>query len=140
MWQSIMSIGNRIYTGTFFDSHPISNEEKRKTIEKMYGQYKKKNFAAVPEILPQELELALLSGEEVILVDCRDKNEREVGTIKGALVMDEVSFSDIETDVVLFCTVGFRSGVKGKSLMNENPNLKVKNLKGGILLVSLHFF
>ena len=112
-------------------SPPEGPTERVERIESMYDNYRKLGFAKVPDIVPAELS----SLEEPVLVDVRPPEERVVSMIPGAITK-EVFEADPEKYrghiIVPYCTIGARSGMYGKKLMNDG--WEVRNLKGSILL------
>ncbi|MCB9674302.1 MAG: MPT-synthase sulfurylase [Alphaproteobacteria bacterium] len=100
-------------------------------IEKMYDDYRRLGFAKVPDIEPDQLSTL----ESPVLVDVRPPEERKVSMIPGAITKEEFE-ADPEKyrghTIVPYCTIGARSGMYGKKLMNDG--WEVRNLKGSILL------
>lgn len=104
-------------------------------IEKMNALYQqsKAQFPEVPEISANEL-IERLEKEDIILVDNREKSERAVSMIPGAISVREFeeNIKRYANDtVVVYCTIGERSGHRSKKLRKQNIN--ALNLKGGVL-------
>jgi rhodanese-related sulfurtransferase len=101
-------------------------------IETMYRDYRRE-FRDVPDVTAADLR-ALLENGEVLLVDVRDANERDVSTIPGAITVEEFERNHDDSrdaSVVTYCTIGYRSGLYADQLRQRG--VKVLNLNGGIL-------
>ena len=104
-------------------------------IERMNALYQqsKAKFPEVPDISAVEL-IEKMKEEDIILVDNREKGERAVSMITGAISLQEFE-ENIEkyasNTVVVYCTIGDRSGHYSKKLRKQNIN--AHNLKGGVL-------
>ncbi len=70
-----------------------------------------------------------------LLVDCRPAEERSVATIAGSVALEQLEGLAVAdgSEVVVFCTAGYRSGVAAKQLQAQRPALRARNLEGGIL-------
>jgi len=86
---------------------------------------------------------ALISSEDVILIDTRNSYETELGTFAGAIDPRTEAFRDFpdwiksqaittDTPVAMFCTGGIRCE-KASSWMRSQGFEKVFHLRGGIL-------
>lgn len=75
-----------------------------------------------------------IDGQHVLLVDVRSQPERKVSMISGAISLNEFktkvlpnlidkASDDAPSNIVLYCTIGYRSGMEGQKLMNEYPYL-----------------
>lgn len=75
-----------------------------------------------------------MDGEDILLVDVRSPPEREVSMIAGAISLDEFNTNvlpslmntprdQLPQSIVIYCTIGYRSGVEGRKLLNEHPTL-----------------
>ena len=102
------------------DFSPISNSEKEPT----------PNFRQ----LPHEDEL------DMILVDVRSKNERDISMIPGAINSDEFEILIKNNPtinktrlIVPYCTIGYRSGKYGSYLLKECGFTNVRNGEGIVL-------
>lgn len=83
----------------------------------------------VPVIRADALLAAVAGGHPPILLDVRAPAERAVSVIAGA-VDDERAIAP-GTNVVVYCTVGLRSGESARALRERGIN--AVNLRGGIL-------
>jgi len=109
-----------------------SSEGNLEKIDALYQQ-SKSAFPDAPDISADEL-IKRMKTEEMILVDNRAKAERDVSMIPGA-----VSESDFESNiesyaesmVVVYCTIGDRSGHYTQKLREKN--IDAINLRGGVL-------
>ncbi|MFH1738027.1 MAG: rhodanese-like domain-containing protein [bacterium] len=112
-------------------SKPVG-PNKIETIQSMYEEYRT-SFPDVPEISVEDL-LGMQKERELTLVDVRDAAERRVSIIPNAISREEFE-RDMEKykndTVVVYCTIGHRSGLYAQELMNKD--LRVFNLKGGVL-------
>jgi molybdopterin/thiamine biosynthesis adenylyltransferase/rhodanese-related sulfurtransferase len=92
----------------------------------------------VPVITVAELDARRRRGDDLDLVDVRERNEWEIGRIEGARLAPLSSFAealrtfDSARDVVVYCKVGQRSARAVRHLQ-EAGFRRVWNLEGGIL-------
>jgi molybdopterin/thiamine biosynthesis adenylyltransferase/rhodanese-related sulfurtransferase len=94
--------------------------------------------AAVPEITPAQAEQAVSAG--ALLIDCREQDEYAQAAIPGARLMPRglvegmiaAAGVDPAHPIVIYCTVGERSALAGKSLLDMGYN-NVSNVAGGII-------
>lgn len=93
----------------------------------------------VPLVRPQQLSDEMKAGRSVVILDTRSKEEFETSHIKGARFIDydsyvEEEFSNLNknSEIVVYCTVGYRSERVGEQL-EKMGFTRVKNLYGGIL-------
>ena len=92
--------------------------------------------AAVPWITPDRLHAALGSDAPPRVLDVRPDSEFAVGHLPGAVRVDPdadaIALADSlgDADVVLYCSVGARSGALGRRLAAEG--VAVRNLRGGV--------
>lgn len=98
--------------------------------EKVQGLYKN----TVPLITSEELK----EKRDVVLLDVRSPEEYRVSHLKGAMMLEyknfnkkEISAIDKEAEVIVYCSVGYRSERVGEKLQ-EMGYTHVKNLYGGI--------
>ena len=78
-------------------------------------------------------------SESWIIVDARAEDEMAVSTIPGAITMDELcenleAYRD--TPILIYCTIGCRSGDAAESLMADG--YRAHNLWGGVIAWALH--
>ena len=105
-------------------------KEIEKKIQSFEGQFK------VPQISAEELK-NILTREDVVLVDVRQEKEQKVSMIPGALTEKEFRRRRGEMKgktVVAYCTIGYRSSKFIKSLVGSPDALKLRNLRGSLLL------
>jgi len=106
--------------------------EKLRTVEAMYAEYKQ-DFPDAPDVSVDQL-LTMLDEGNVVIVDGRPDEERAVSMIPGAIPLDELERdrdSHRTKRIVLYCTVGYRSGVQTVELRKQG--LEAYNLRGSIL-------
>jgi len=96
--------------------------------------------APFPEITPTELQRRLENGDQLLLVDVRELEERdiadlpEVGQLRIPVgeFLDRLAEVDPGAEVVLYCRSGSRSGWAARHLIARGYS-RVWNLKGGLL-------
>lgn len=99
----------------------------------MYVEYKVDAFASVPDLTVANLQV-IESDQPIALVDCREDAERAVSMIPGAISKAQFEASPEayrNHRVVIYCTVGYRSGVYAKDLIGRD--FDAINLIGGVL-------
>eukprot|EP00892_Ulva_mutabilis_P006998 jgi/Ulvmu1/4670/UM002_0401.1 len=90
----------------------------------------------VPEKTPKELYQGRLSGEDIVVVDCRNADEQDVSMIEGAVRQSELDVDSIQgRPVICYCTVGYRSSSTAKDLLKQGVN--AYNLRGSIMAWTL---
>ena len=109
-----------------------TDEEKRAAIEAMYREFQPE-FPDAPEIGVEEL-IRLRTGEDVLIVDVRESEERLVSVIPGAVSKE--AFESLKGElgdapIVVHCTIGYRSAKYVEALKAEG--IEAYNLKGSIL-------
>lgn len=100
----------------------------------LYGSLK--NYM-VKEVTAQELK-KILEQNDVLLIDVRQPAEHRSEHIQGdhLIPLSEVSLEKLpktSQPIVTYCHSGRRSVEAGNSLLEQNPNLDISSLKGGIL-------
>ncbi len=92
----------------------------------------------VPQAKVIELKSKLASNQKLILLDTRSPGEYKVSHIPGATLVDYDNFNlkavediDRDAEVIVYCTVGYRSERIGEKLQGMGFT-NVKNLYGGI--------
>lgn len=90
----------------------------------------------VPWISTATLAQRLQSQEELVLLDVREHAEFEISTIQGARrvnpdATDLQRYIQPGRPIVVFCSVGYRSGELGRRLLDAGAS-RVQNLRGGI--------
>ncbi len=108
-------------------------EDKQQQLWSLYSGYTADDaLKNTPEIHVSEL-LALPENQRV-LVDVREHHEIQVSIIPGALTQEQFE-EQIERyrnyTVVVYCTIGYRSGHYVNRLLKQN--IKAVNLAGGVL-------
>jgi adenylyltransferase/sulfurtransferase len=91
----------------------------------------------IPEITPTDLKSRLDRGDDLFILDVRERHERQICNIEGLLIplgdlprrMGEL---DKSREIVAYCRSGRRSA-DAVEFLNQNGFPKVLNLKGGIL-------
>lgn len=104
-----------------------------KKIDRMYKLYSL-SFPGIQEISAATLMEWRGRDGVIVLVDNREPEEREISIIPGAFTVDEFEARKKElkeNKVVVYCTIGSRSGNYTKDLKKEG--FDAYNLKGGIL-------
>jgi rhodanese-related sulfurtransferase len=101
--------------------------------EKLNSIYK----GTVPLVYAEEL-IAEIGHKSNVLLDTRSRKEYETSHIRGAKFVDYESFKasyvqelDKDTDIVVYCAVGYRSERIGEDLLKMGFT-NVRNLYGGI--------
>ena len=102
------------------------------SIEAVLDRY---NKGTVPYISVPEL----VSGENLMIIDTREKEEYEVSHLPGAIWIgnEEIELDQLrlqlskDTSIVVYCSVGVRSEDFGEKLL-EAGYTDVRNLYGGI--------
>ncbi len=89
------------------------------------------------EVSVQELKEWIDSGKMFTLVDVREPDERNIASIGGRLIPlnsipQHLQELDPETDLVVYCRSGGRSGM-AVEFMRRNGLERARNLRGGIL-------
>ncbi|CAN5307070.1 hypothetical protein BH23BAC2_BH23BAC2_02980 [soil metagenome] len=106
------------------------------SLEKLLARH---NSHSIPYISVQELKM-LHKGNNVAILDAREREEFEVSHIKGAVFVsysnfsaEEVShmFKDKNTPIVVYCSLGIRSENISEKL-KKSGFTNVRNLYGGI--------
>jgi rhodanese-related sulfurtransferase len=88
-------------------------------------------------ITPKELKDKLDQGDEVVLIDVREQNERELCHIGGTLIpLSQIPARSAEIpkqgDVVIYCRSGGRSG-QAIEFLESQGYTNLINLAGGVL-------
>ncbi|WP_040398433.1 rhodanese-like domain-containing protein [Cesiribacter andamanensis] len=92
----------------------------------------------IPMIAADSL-AGILQNQQVVLLDVRNPEEQAVSQLPGAIAIEYEGFIpqrldslDSDRPIVVYCTVGFRSGNIGEQLQRVGFS-RVSNLYGGIL-------
>ncbi|HDZ22153.1 hypothetical protein LCGC14_1002450 [marine sediment metagenome] len=113
-------------------SSKLTDEQRRQRIEDLYAEYRA-SFPDVPEMTVDQLLAAQKTGQ-VVLVDVRGADEQDVSMIPGAIParrFEEEGERYEEKQIVVYCTIGYRSGLYAKKL--DEQGYRAVNLEGGIL-------
>jgi rhodanese-related sulfurtransferase len=97
-------------------------------VEQLFGEIAP-SVADVPLVNVANLRASPSSYQ---LVDVRPDNERKISTIPGAVTVKQLNKSMLANKkAVVFCTIGYRSGIAARTLRREG--FDAHNLRGGIL-------
>jgi sodium/bile acid cotransporter 7 len=110
----------------------LSDAERCAAIERMADDYEKA-YPDVPEMSPEELAEAM-EDDGPVVVDGREPEEIAVSRIPGAIPLDELDREAVKESgrrVVVYCTIGYRSGLCARDLRDEG--IDAWNLRGSIL-------
>jgi rhodanese-related sulfurtransferase len=102
-------------------------------VQALYRKYKAVGFRDAPDITASEL-IALRGRANPVLVDVREPREVEVSIIPGAIPKQEFEENRnlyAGRPVVVYCTIGWRSGLYASRLRREGAD--ALNLVGGVL-------
>lgn len=113
-------------------SETLTDEQKLQKINDLYAE-QRAAFPNIEEMTAPELQAAMAAGR-VVLVDVREPAERKVSIIPGAISQERFAQENEaheSTTIVVYCTVGLRSGLYVKHLRTRG--YRAVNLKGGIL-------
>jgi sodium/bile acid cotransporter 7 len=110
----------------------LDDGAKRIRIDQLYQEYRSA-FPGIHEIEAAQL-LALMGRMPLVLVDARDARERAVSMLPGAIPAEAFTAhaeSHRGALVVVYCTIGYRSGQLARTLRGQH--IPTVNLRGGIL-------
>ena len=91
----------------------------------------------IPEIDVQALKARLTAGEELVLLDVRERDELDNGTLPGIVHIPagdlgyRVEELDPERETIVICRTGNRSGSATRFLLEEGFR-DAKNMAGGM--------
>ena len=126
-------IGDRaIPVGTSSDRKVPASKKERCLKEVHFYQRK---FPNVPTLSSEQL---LENRDDYLIVDARTRAERNLSMIPGAIFLREFEEKykknavDDKKRVVVYCTIGYRSGMEATRLQHRYPELrgKIYNLDG----------
>ncbi len=93
----------------------------------------------IKQIKPQEAK-ELLAKNEACIIDVRELSEHQAQSIKGSYLIPIGQISEnkipkefLDKKIILHCQRGGRSSRACAQLLQENPDLDIYNLEGGIL-------
>lgn len=113
-------------------SDEVIDAKRLARLEKMYAEFRE-DFNGIGEVSADSLMEWMAEGE-VVIVDVREPGEREISRLPNSITPQELDFRLEGHDnqrIVIYCTIGYRSGKFTKSLMKKG--VKACNLAGGIL-------
>ena len=118
--------------GLVATTEALNDEERRRKVETMYGNYKK----AFPDIsdISAEDALALSVHSMPVFVDVRGPSEQAVSMLPGAITEEEFLQNPAahgDRTVIGYCTISYRSGKLAQKL--QKKDIRMLNLRGGIL-------
>lgn len=111
---------------------PLTDEQKKLTIQGLYQNYKEA-FPAVADISAQAAIRRFRAGE-AIFIDTRTREERDVSMLPDAVAADAFLIDPLIASgkqAIAYCTIGYRSGVFAREMAQQG--IEVINLSGGIL-------
>lgn len=95
-----------------------TNEERCHRLNRFYQA----RFPTVPALSSRDL-VRSFDSDNTVLVDVRTQPERNISTIEGAISLHEfeqrISSLPPETQVVTYCTIGYRSGLEARRLQYQ---------------------
>ena len=120
--------------GVFGCSSYTDDAAKLKRVRELFASYQR-SLPETPLISVDEL-LRKKEAASIIIVDAREPRERSVSVIPGAISQEDFKQREAELEgqnatVVVYCTIGYRSGFAAKALSDKG--IPAYNLRGGIL-------
>ncbi|MEM7263470.1 MAG: rhodanese-like domain-containing protein [Planctomycetota bacterium] len=110
-----------------------STPERNAQVLQLYRDYQAEAFEGVADVSVNDLK-SQSGSRALVLVDCREPEEREISVIPGAISREEFD-ADRERYrdhwIVPYCTIGYRSGVYTRDLVQNG--FEAANLIGGVL-------
>jgi len=110
----------------------LTDAEKLERIQEMVAEFRAEH-PGVPSVDPAGLR-RLQAERDIVLVDNRELREQNVSMIPGAIAVDEFERRADEFEgrqVVTYCTIGYRSGLYTKELIEQG--WEAYNLEGSVL-------
>ena len=88
--------------------------------------------------------LKKMSLGDILFIDTREPKEYSIPPIVGAVLLplDHLSLKKLPTlckTIVVYCQSGKRSAIGATKLLQENPNLDLYSLEGGIMAWNQEF-
>lgn len=101
---------------------------------------RQEDSAEIPEISARELDERMKREHPLVLLDVREAFEREIADLPGSgqlhipmgELLDRVDELDADTNLVVYCRTGARSGWAVRQL-REKGFEKAMNLRGGVM-------
>lgn len=115
-----------------------SNAEIVRELYATYDAMAREDFPDIPTADARDVLRDLQAGEDILFVDIREPEEREVSSLPGAVTADEVLCCPEKwrgRRVVAYCTVSYRSGlwVRDNREALAEAGVRLQNLRGGLL-------
>lgn len=111
---------------------PAENDA-RVRVQRMYEDYRAESFPNVFEVSADRA-AAFADSADALWLDVRTARERKVSVIEGAVdqrTFDQHREAWAGRPVIVYCTVGYRSGLATRELREEG--IEAYNLAGGVL-------
>jgi rhodanese-related sulfurtransferase len=147
------AVRNRRRNSNSGDNGSVSRTTKQEQLERQVQFYQERKWPQIPRMTPQELvalkeQVKEINSEhdqhqdrKVLLIDVRTAAERAVSVIPGSVPLQQVSQRGSaaivqllrqDTTVVMYCTIGYRSGMEATRLLHRYPTLegRIYNLDG----------
>ena len=112
---------------------------RRAACQAFYAAKCRPGFKDVTDCTAEEL-LARGDGlASVLLVDCRADKEIAISKLAGSVTQREFDvgwermLAEGKTEVVMYCTIGGRSGAAAKAFGAKHPEVKIANLAGSLI-------
>jgi rhodanese-related sulfurtransferase len=124
------------------EEHSISNDFSKKEEALKIAHFYGHMFTSCPMISSDELHKALCGEKRSVdyLIDVRERGEQEVSIIPSAILKGEFenmlhgnSPPPKDASIVVYCTVGYRSGVYATYLKDKYGYQNVRNSEGIVL-------
>lgn len=126
-------------TGT---DHLAHTQKLQQRVEGMFPELQHLSYDRFQEITATASEAA---GEGPLLIDVREREEHETGTLPGGTILEEAKNlisqqpTDVKRPIICFCTIGLRSAAEARRLMNNghtvyNYSVMTHLVQGGSLV------
>ena len=130
---AVMALLTLVVAAAAWAGKPQTDSERLDRIHRLFKRSKFFFFRKVPEMTVDEL-LVARRQRPIVLLDSRSPAERAVSTIPGAVGKDELDAARAampEATVVVYCTIGHRSGIVASRMRRHGVD--AVNLVGGVL-------
>jgi rhodanese-related sulfurtransferase len=119
--------------GSFVPSSHAEEASSREQVLEMYAKYKQNDFSEIPDFAAAEA-MSLADSLAFVILDVREPKEREVSILAGSV--DRKTYDEHRQEwkgrpVLVYCTIGYRSGLATKKLREEG--VEAYNIIGGML-------